>query len=40
MALHIADGQIQGVSSIVNPNKIGHVGRVSDMRTLLRARRS
>jgi RNA polymerase sigma-70 factor (ECF subfamily) len=36
MALDIADGQIQGVSSIVNPDKIGHVGRVGDMRALLK----
>jgi RNA polymerase sigma-70 factor (TIGR02957 family) len=31
MALDIADGQIQGVSSIVNPDKIRHVGSVSDL---------
>ena len=36
MALDIAGGQIQGVSSIVNPDKIGHVGRVGDMRALLK----
>ncbi len=35
MALDVADGQIQGVRSIVNPDKIGHVGRVGDMRALL-----
>jgi RNA polymerase sigma-70 factor (ECF subfamily) len=37
IALDIADGQIQGVSSVVNPDKIGHVGRVGDMRALLKA---
>jgi RNA polymerase sigma-70 factor (TIGR02957 family) len=35
MALDVADGQIQGVRSIVNPEKIGHVGRVGEMRTML-----
>ena len=35
MALDVAEGQIQGVRSIVNPDKIGHVGRVGDMRALL-----
>ncbi len=35
MALDVADGQIQGVSSIVNPDKIRHVGAVGDMRALL-----
>jgi RNA polymerase sigma-70 factor (ECF subfamily) len=35
MALDIADGQIQGVSSIVNPDKLGHLGRVGEMRTVL-----
>jgi RNA polymerase sigma-70 factor (TIGR02957 family) len=39
MALDIADGQIQGVSSIVNPDKLRHVGPVSDMRALLKRRR-
>jgi RNA polymerase sigma-70 factor (TIGR02957 family) len=38
MALDVADGQIQGVRSIVNPDKIGHVGRVGDMRALLARR--
>jgi RNA polymerase sigma-70 factor (TIGR02957 family) len=35
MALDIADGQIQGVSSIVNPDKLAHVGPVADLRALL-----
>ncbi len=39
MALDIADGQIQGVRSIVNPDKLRHVGPVSDMRALLKRRR-
>jgi RNA polymerase sigma-70 factor (TIGR02957 family) len=36
MALDIAGGQVQGVSSIVNPDKIGHVAPVGEMRALLR----
>ena len=38
MALTIADGQIQGVSSIVNPDKIAHVAAVGDLRALLARR--
>jgi RNA polymerase sigma-70 factor (TIGR02957 family) len=36
MALDIADGQIQGIRSIVNPDKLGHLGEVGDMSALLR----
>ena len=36
MALDIADGQIQGIRSIVNPDKLGHLGEVADMAALLR----
>lgn len=36
MALDIAEGQVQSVSSIVNPDKLAHVGPVGDMRALLR----
>jgi RNA polymerase sigma-70 factor (TIGR02957 family) len=39
MALDIADAQIQGVSSIVNPEKLRHVGQVSDVRTFLARRK-
>jgi RNA polymerase sigma-70 factor (ECF subfamily) len=34
--LDIADGQIQGVSSIVNPDKLRHLGAVAEMTRLLR----
>ena len=37
--LDIADGQIQGVSAIVNPDKLRHLGPVGDVRALLRERR-
>jgi RNA polymerase sigma factor (sigma-70 family) len=36
--LDIADGQIQGVSAIVNPDKLRHLGPVGDVRALLRRR--
>jgi hypothetical protein len=36
--LDVADGQIQGVSSIVNPDKLQHLGSVGDLRALLRER--
>src|SRR5262249_51157064 len=34
--LDIAEDQIQGVSAIVNPDKLRHLGPVADMRALLR----
>jgi RNA polymerase sigma-70 factor (ECF subfamily) len=34
--LDIAEGQIQGVSAIVNPDKLHHLGPVGDLRALLR----
>ena len=39
MALEIAGGQIQGISSIVNPDKLTHLGPVADYRSLLRSAR-
>ena len=39
MILDVAEGQIQGVSSIVNPDKLQHLGPVADVRALLRQRR-
>jgi RNA polymerase sigma-70 factor (TIGR02957 family) len=36
IALDIADDRVQGVRSIVNPEKLGHVGPVADLRELLR----
>jgi RNA polymerase sigma-70 factor (ECF subfamily) len=38
-SLDIADGQIQAVSAIVNPDKLQHLGPVGDLRALLRDRR-
>jgi RNA polymerase sigma-70 factor (TIGR02957 family) len=36
--LDVAEGQIQGVSSIVNPDKLRHLGPVADLGALLRER--
>ncbi len=35
MALDIADGQIQGINSVVNPDKLRHLGEVGDAWALL-----
>jgi RNA polymerase sigma-70 factor (ECF subfamily) len=37
-ALDIACGQVQGVSSVINPDKLRHLGPVADVRALLEAR--
>jgi RNA polymerase sigma-70 factor (ECF subfamily) len=39
MALDVADGQVTGVRSIVNPDKLAHLGPVADVNALLRSRR-
>jgi RNA polymerase sigma-70 factor (TIGR02957 family) len=36
MALDIADGRVQGIRSIVNPDKLRHIGTVADVAALLR----
>jgi RNA polymerase sigma-70 factor (ECF subfamily) len=36
MSLEIAGGQVTAVSSIVNPDKLAHVGEVADVRALLK----
>jgi Sigma-70, region 4/SnoaL-like domain len=38
MTLDVADGQIQAVHSIANPDKLRHLGPVADVRALLRRR--
>ena len=38
-ALEIADGQIRSINSIVNPDKLAHLGPVADFTSLLRAAR-
>jgi len=38
MSLEVAEGQIQGVSSIVNPDKLRHLGPLADLHALLRER--
>ena len=39
LALEIAGGQITGISSIVNPDKLAHLGPVGDFGSLLRSAR-
>jgi RNA polymerase sigma-70 factor (ECF subfamily) len=39
MILDVVEGQIQGVRSIVNPDKLRHLGPVSDVGALVRGRR-
>jgi RNA polymerase sigma-70 factor (ECF subfamily) len=38
--LDIADGAVQTVRSVINPDKLHHIGPVADVRALLRRRRS
>jgi RNA polymerase sigma-70 factor (ECF subfamily) len=38
-AIDVRDGQIAGIRSIVNPDKLGHLGPVGDARSLLRSPR-
>jgi len=38
MVLDVAEGQIQGVSAIANPDKLQHLGPVADLGALLRER--
>lgn len=40
MSLDVAEGQIQGVSAIVNPDKLRHLGPLADVSALLREWRS
>ena len=39
LALDITGGQITSISSIVNPDKLTHLGPVADFRSLLRSAR-
>jgi RNA polymerase sigma-70 factor (ECF subfamily) len=38
-ALEIADGEITGIRSIVNPDKLAHLGEVGDVVAILRSAR-
>ncbi len=38
MILDVAQGHVQGVSSVVNPDKLRHLGPVADLSALLRQR--
>jgi hypothetical protein len=37
-ALEIFDGRVQSVRSVVNPDKLRHLGDVADMRAVLKTR--
>jgi RNA polymerase sigma-70 factor (ECF subfamily) len=39
MALHVADGRVQAISSVVNPDKLRHLGEVSDMQEYFGSKR-
>jgi RNA polymerase sigma-70 factor (ECF subfamily) len=39
-SLEIADGEIRSISSVVNPDKLAHLGVVGDFASLVRAHRS
>ena len=39
VALEIAAGQIRSISSIVNPDKLAHLGPVGDLKSLLKSAR-
>jgi RNA polymerase sigma-70 factor (ECF subfamily) len=39
VALDVLDGQVQTVRSVVNPEKLGHLGPLADVKALLRGRR-
>jgi RNA polymerase sigma-70 factor (ECF subfamily) len=40
MSLEIADGQVQAIRAVVNPDKLRHLGDVADLRALMRDARS
>jgi RNA polymerase sigma-70 factor (ECF subfamily) len=40
MSLEIADGVIQTIRSVINPDKLAHLGAVANVRALLRERRA
>ena len=39
MSFDVADGVIQTIRGIINPDKLGHLGPVADVRGMLRSRR-
>ena len=39
MTIDVADGQVQGIRSIVNPDKLQHLGPVADVNALIRSAR-
>ena len=39
MSLDVADGVVQTIRSVINPEKLAHLGPVADVRALLRQAR-
>ena len=39
IALDIADGRVREIRNVLNPDKLDHLGRVADVRALLRGER-
>jgi RNA polymerase sigma-70 factor (ECF subfamily) len=39
MSIDVADGQIQAIRSVVNPDKLGHLGEVGDAAAMVRRAR-
>ena len=40
MTVDVAEGAVQTVRSIINPEKLGHLGPLADVRALMRDKRS
>ena len=38
MAADIADGRVKAVRSVVNPEKLGHLGPLADLKAMIRVR--
>jgi RNA polymerase sigma-70 factor (ECF subfamily) len=39
MSVDIADGDVQTIRSVINPDKLAHLGPVADVRAILRRSR-
>jgi RNA polymerase sigma-70 factor (ECF subfamily) len=39
IVIEVAEGAVQAVRSVINPDKLGHLGDVADVWGMLRARR-
>ena len=39
LSIDVAGGRVHGIRSIINPDKLAHLGPVADVRALLKGRR-